>query len=242
VEVIPIPAIPIVNIHQSICSGQSIQLYAQGDPLIKWYSSPIVSTALSTGENYQTAPITANDTFYVRSEVNGCYSDFAQIIVAVFDLPAQPTISLVSGELCSSLGDSYQWFLNGVVLDSAVNQCYNPLQDGNYTLQVVNTNGCISALSSPYNYSTINIEDNSRNHQFSIYPNPTKNSILITLSEELEVQKVILFDALGQVAFQQEIGTSQNTINIELSGFSKGLYYLVIESDDSRSVTKVVKE
>ncbi len=242
VEVKPIPAIPIVNLQQSICSGQSIQLYAQGDPLIKWYSSPTASTALSTGENYQTLPITANDTFFVRSEVNGCYSDFAQIIVAVFELPDQPTISLVSGELCSSVGDSYQWFLNGTVLDSAVNQCFAPLQDGSYTLQVVNTNGCISPLSAPYTYSTVNIEDHLQNQQYSIYPNPTKNSIFITLSEELKAQKIILFDALGQVVFQQKVGISEHAINIEMSDFSKGLYYIVIESDSSRSVTKVVKE
>jgi PKD repeat protein len=242
VEVKPNPAIPIVNDQQSLCNGQSIQLYAQGDPLIKWYGSQTASTALSTGENYQTLPITANDTFFVRSEVNGCFSDFAQIVVTVFDLPAQPTINLVSGELCGSVGDSYQWFLNGVALDSAVNQCYTPLQDGNYTIQVVNTNGCVSPLSAPYNYSTINIADQSRDQQYSIFPNPTKNSISITFSENPKTQNIILFDALGQEVYEQKFRASQRSIIIDLSVYSKGLYYLVIESDDSRSVTKVVKE
>lgn len=242
VQVNPIPAIPTVNAQQTLCQGQTATLNAQGEATLTWYGSPTATSALASGESYQTSPIMATDTFYVRSEVNGCNSGFAPIVVVANTLPAQPTITLNSGQLCTGAANGYLWFFNGVAIDTAVNQCYRPLQNGNYTVQVVNAFGCLSPLSSAYSYSTIDIAETDQNNSFSISPNPTKGTVLISLAENTNPQQLKLYNALGQVILQQTIPATQTSMLLDLSGFSKGLYYLQIDGDNGMVVRKIFRE
>jgi len=242
VVVNPIPPIPTVNSSQTSCYGLPVQLNAQGEAILNWYSSTS-SSPIGTGDTYTTSPMLMSDTFYVQSHTNGCNSPFAQIAIIVFDLPAQPIISLVSGELCSNVDENNQWFLDGVAIDTATSQCYNPIQDGNYTLQITNANGCLSPFSAIYPFSSVEILNLSQNQNFNIYPNPTTNKLNVILPSESKVHSIQLVDALGQIIYQQ-LNSIQplNSVSIDMTKCNKGLYFLIIEDASTKSTTKVIKE
>lgn len=66
------------------------------------------------------------------------------------DLPNTPVISVEMDviEMCSTDAQNYQWFFEGELVDGATEQCYTPLESGNYSVMV--SNDCGSATSIEY--------------------------------------------------------------------------------------------
>ncbi len=71
-----------------------------------------------------------------------------------------------------------------------------------------------------------------------LYPNPTPK--LITITSKSNIDKVVIYDVLGKLVKQQK--NSKNTIEIDISGFSIGLYHFVIFSEGKKQSLKVVKQ
>ena len=69
---------------------------------------------------------------------------------------------------------------------------------------------------------------------FVIYPNPV-NDVLFINSNEM-INKVILYDVLGNVIF-----TTSETNTINTSALAKGIYFVVIETDKGRGTQKLIK-
>jgi hypothetical protein len=88
--------------------------------------------------------------------------------------------------------------------------------------------------------NSANIVENS-----SLYPNPAKNSVSVkvNLANTSKVQVDVL-NTIGQVVknnlSQGQIGA--NTINVELSGLSSGVYFVTIKVDNATSTKKLVIE
>ena len=82
------------------------------------------------------------------------------------------------------------------------------------------------------------IEIESKNN-FSIFPNPTSQNFQIEngFSEKVNYQ---LFDASGRLV-QEDDFFQQNNYEIDLSNFSKGIYFLKIQSGDYIGNEKIVK-
>ncbi len=240
ISVKPIPEIPTVNPMQSVCYGESIQLYAQGESSIRWYSDANTTSILGNGESYQTPSLNVTDTFFVRSELNGCNSPIAQIIVQVYSLPAQPIVSMISGQLCSNVASNNQWFLNSVAIDSAVNQCYTPLLSGSYTVQVSNSNGCLSPMSAPYTIT--GIMDDFSKHNITVFPNPTEDKFTINFGNISDVKTIVLYNSIGQLVYKQDVESNSKTLTIDLSLYRKGLYHVIIKNSNDRFSTTIVKD
>ncbi|TKB95137.1 immunoglobulin-like domain-containing protein, partial [Pedobacter cryophilus] len=78
----------------------------------------------------------------------------------------QPAAIIVSGQttvcqggtipLIANLGDTYQWYNNGVAISGATNQNYTATQTGSYTVAVTNSGGC-SGTSLP---TVVTVNDN----------------------------------------------------------------------------------
>jgi hypothetical protein len=76
--------------------------------------------------------------------------------------------------------------------------------------------------------------------EISIYPNPAVNTITVsgkTLNPETDLS---VYDILGQLRLQQTI--NQNQQDIDISGFSKGIYMVRVQSGDKYVVKRIVKE
>lgn len=71
----------------------------------------------------------------------------------------------------------------------------------------------------------------------SIYPNPVKNTLNISLQENLEIQKVVIYDVTGkQVKYQEG-----NTDSINVEDLKSGFYLLEVTINDKSEVKKFIK-
>ncbi|MEI6348469.1 MAG: N-acetylmuramoyl-L-alanine amidase [Bacteroidota bacterium] len=243
VVVKPIPDIPDVFPTQNICYGESTQLSATGTQQIVWYNSALGITPLFSGENYSTPNLTSASTYYVRSELNGCNSAFATIDITIYNLPNQPTITFQSpNQLCSSSSTGNQWYFSGMIMDSIVNQCINPIENGYYSVQVVNENGCFSAFSDSIYYSTVSVNDAFDNDFVKISPNPVISNFTISFGNTSGLYSIRLYDEIGQLIEHESVEvTAQKTIQINLSERCNGIYYLMIDGNSVRFSKSLIK-
>ncbi|WP_299675465.1 T9SS type A sorting domain-containing protein [uncultured Dokdonia sp.] len=83
--------------------------------------------------------------------------------------------------------------------------------------------------------SVLSIEEVSQS-QFSIYPNPASTSVTIGLKQESSLQKITIYNSIGQA-----VKTSiQETIDV--SDLSQGVYIMDVMTDKGRSSQKLIIE
>ncbi len=83
-----------------------------------------------------------------------------------------------------------------------------------------------------------NLIANSRNDNVQIFPNPANTHIKIVSSQMLE--KIDMFNILGELMFSFEINAKETTINVE--SFANGIYFLEMVSDNKKNVRKIIIE
>lgn len=138
--------------------------------------------------------------------------------------PATPTITLAGSTLTSSSASGNQWFLNGSPITGATSQNYTATTSGAYTVQVTDTSGCISSVSTATTVTITGINDLTQNIEGVVYPNPT-TGILHIKSETGTQDTVSVFDTQGKLLKQV-----RNEKDIDLSMFGNGIYYLSIKN------------
>lgn len=74
--------------------------------------------------------------------------------------------------------------------------------------------------------------------QITIYPNPVKNKLNISTSNDIVINKISVYDILGKKVIEK----TGNQRQINLSGLAKGLLLVKIETNDGMVVKKIIKE
>ncbi|MDQ3192181.1 MAG: T9SS type A sorting domain-containing protein [Bacteroidota bacterium] len=74
---------------------------------------------------------------------------------------------------------------------------------------------------------------------FNIYPNPSNGTFTIVLPYENLKTDIVVYDAMGKISFQT-ITTGETNINIDLTGFTPGLYFVKISNGEIVKMKKVV--
>ena len=82
-------------------------------------------------------------------------------------------------------------------------------------------------------YCTLSVSDNSI-VDINVYPNPTSGYLNISVTEDLELKEVVVYNTLGQ-----KVSQTKGTAQINVSHIPSGIYYLSI-STDQRTVTKTM--
>lgn len=72
-----------------------------------------------------------------------------------------------------------------------------------------------------------------KNSKVSLYPNPTNGKIHLTAN--FEVKSITVYNIYGQ-----EISGNQNNLEIDISAFSSGMYFINIENADGKIIIKKV--
>ena len=76
-------------------------------------------------------------------------------------------------------------------------------------------------------------------NNFSIYPNPAKDKLIITAGYEQEVT-VSIANTLGQIVFTKNIYLSNKKQEIEIANLVAGLYYVTITNNNNRFTQKIL--
>ncbi|MGO3182439.1 MAG: M1 family aminopeptidase [Aequorivita sp.] len=87
------------------------------------------------------------------------------------------------------------------------------------------------------NQVILGTDDLTLDHQLVLYPNPTSNVINLHKPEALQVDKIRIYDALGQLLFSEKYS---ETIN--LSKYANGLLFLQIETSEGVIYKTIIKD
>ncbi len=111
------------------------------------------------------------------------------------------------------------------------------INDANKELRITNANGD----SAFYGSSPLSVNENA-NTEFSIYPNPVKNDLLLNSNKKSGNLKIHIFNIVGKLLSNK---TSNFKIqeSIDVSNLSNGIYFLNIKDENGNiEVKKFIKE
>jgi len=83
-------------------------------------------------------------------------------------------------------------------------------------------------LISKNNSVVLGLDDEILASQFTVYPNPVTNQILIENRNQINIKKITIFNSLGQIETQL---TTENATTINVSHLNNGLHFLRIQTE-----------
>lgn len=95
----------------------------------------------------------------------------------------------------------------------------------------------ISAINTLPKLEVININPS----KFNIYPNPSNSRVYIASKENMEINEIVIMDLNGKTVKQNSF-YRENTVEVDISNLSSGIYLFYITTDAGRTIAKVVKE
>lgn len=84
---------------------------------------------------------------------------------------------------------------------------------------------------------TLNSEDFDTS-KIKIYPNPFKDQLQLLSESNLIVEKITIYNSLGQIVYQNATYAE----NIDLSNLKSGYYYVELITDQGKKIQKVIKQ
>ena len=130
-----------------------------------------------------------------------------------------------------------------------VEQVYieNPVAGQTYTI-TVNHKGTLTNGSQNFALVVTGIDGFLKTNEFnlnevvSIYPNPVVDKLNIKLTQKLTNAHVLVFDQMGQIAYQSKFNKLINTESIDLKALPAGVYMLQIKAGEGILNHKVLKK
>lgn len=152
-----------------------------------------------------------------------------------------PEIIMIGDSLMTTSIGSYQWLENGNAIDSAQDFYIIPKKSGLYQVEVIDADDC-KLLSNIYELNINSVKEFQFIETLQIYPNPSKDVVLIKSTENLKAQygRIRILDINGRVV-KEEMGNINSPIS--LKKLSPGVYFLefYIEELDFIGRSKIVK-
>ena len=234
ITVNPLPAAagPITG-NTTVCRGQSSVSYTV--PAITNATSYIwtlptgasgTSTTNSIIVDYGTSANSGN--IEVKGN-NSCGDGSPQVLsIAVNIIDTSVSVSGLT-LFANAYGASYQWIdCNGnTPISGANNQSFTATENGNYAV-IVTKNSC-SDTSSCYNITNVGLSGNNSSPIVSFYPNPSTGKFTLKGDWE-EVTSIEIYNVFGEEIYSILNCKQKITNKMDLSEFSKGIYFVSIYS------------
>ena len=225
----------------SLCMGAGDQVYAFSGSTnagLVWTVPAYYS--ITSGQYSDTVSLSGVDSSGAISlkAFNSCgITAPVSLYIAVSDTP-QPNVLRANDTLYSSeSGASYQWYINKQAINGADSAYYMPDSNGNYSVVVINQNGCLGS-SSAYSYTTVNTGVNGiAAKTIRVYPNPATDIIYIR-SEQM-VKEISILNELGQ----KIIAEANPTDRVDISSLTPDIYFVEVTTNDGQaSFFKMIKK
>ncbi|MGB1031660.1 MAG: T9SS type A sorting domain-containing protein, partial [Flavobacteriales bacterium] len=158
--------------------------------------------------------------------------DTDAVVVEVIQYP-EANVSVNGNDLLSGPASSYQWFLNGEIIEGAQNQDYLVSEDGNYQVQVSNEWGC-SSMSEEQFVLFVSVYELSRWGDFKLYPNPASDQVVI--ESNFQSGLIEVFESNGRKIISEPFNDPISYINV--SQLAEGVYQVQLIDKDGYSVSR----
>lgn len=246
----------------SICQGEEVVFTALGEnggetPLYEWYLNEIL-----TGNNssiFISSALENNDLVYcVLTSSEPCTSNnpdtsnFTTIIVNSLpevEIEAIPNDTACITEIVTldagNAGSEYFWSTTETTQQIEVVNNSGPgggLQT--YWVTVTDNNNCPNTDSIDVFFDPCTVVgEYSVSEYFKVYPNPTNDNLFIDLNNIHGSTDITLISSGGNVVqeFTEISPANKHVIELELSEYPNGLYYLKVVNDRFAEVRKIVK-
>jgi len=87
----------------------------------------------------------------------------------------------------------------------------------------------------------LSVKGISKQDNFSIYPNPANDHVILNFTTHTQNLKVVVTDALGKVVHEKN-SSGDPELKINTSSFSKGLYFVSVSGDGFKELKKLIIE
>ncbi len=237
---------------QTVCSGQEVQFVSTSSGSIEtltWDFGPNASpqTARGAGPHavvYSSDQLVSNTvSLTAESSVSGTVVDErVEFITVVPDAVPEITLSNNNSEIVlqASVGDTYQWFLNGEIIAGETSQELVISRNGTYSVEV-GVGDCLNLSDDFVVDILLSISDESG---LAIYPNPSNGTFTLNLDRsevELADLKIEIYAMSGKkVNSEMDISRVTSTeYQVSTIGLENGFYLLQIIIDNRLIIRKI---
>jgi len=180
-------------------------------------------TFLTPESSFSTVPYNLVANFDLPNSLNLIWEDSS-----LFEMDYEVFRSIGSGENYEFLTLVDESFYTDTDISFGASHFYKVRSSNNFE---------ISDFSEETSFLVTSIGDNNVNQNYGIFPNPVANSVTVT-SQLNTISSYMLTDRLGRTIIEFQ---NRNAIfKIDLSSYQSGLYYLIIENQNSKVALKVI--
>ena len=179
-------------------------------------------------ENLKT--VSDSGVYFVRVTNNyGCVDTTNNSYVDFYPKPIKPIITL-TGTWLETVGvyRHYQWYKNDKPIIGAHAKKYNTTGKGYYFLEITDANGCLNQSDTILVTNTTGIANTQIQQQLKLYPNPTRDRIIIESPVKVNIQ---VLNMVGQIIVDQK-----DAHIVDLSTFADGTYVFRIYDEDEQLI------
>lgn len=195
------------------------------------YQVSVDNIQFSKGGSYQISEtfsgLSAGSYPITIKDASGCIARLSNPILIQEPAELVPEISLDGATLSTGIYASYQWYRDGELLEGGTEQTYTISGNGDYTVEVNDSNGC-DGTSEPFQVLTTGLFNKHTDSRMEIAPNPFSDQIKLSWAEKAS-RSVVVMASTGQVLLSTHTGETHLQLPAEL--FVPGLYLVqVVES------------
>jgi len=152
-----------------------------------------------------------------------------------------PTVSFTDNT--SNSGHCY-WNFGDGSLSQVSNPTHTYLHNGTYqvSLKVDNDCGIDSIIKTVVINSATSINASFNNDGIKLFPNPNSGEFRVQFTGNHYYNNLSVFDVLGNEILRKDIEITQETIDINISIFNSGVYFVRLISKDKISVIRIIKQ
>lgn len=236
-KTMPQVTITLAKGQSAFCDGESATLDA---------GTGFTSYLWSTGSTSRLLAVNQSGDYYciVTSNGFGCADTSLLFPITVYPRPSVPVISRDINTLSSTFASHYQWYRNGNEMIGETAKTLTVNSDGNYSVKVIDSNGCSSVSES----MLVTLEQNGVYtindivRTITLYPNPANSTITLSSGAySIELKELSITDITGKRMWHSlEMATKE--LPIDISTWSSGPYILHFISNGEAGALKFVKQ
>lgn len=236
VKSITVTASPTITAGGSsvVCAGSPATLTATGATSYTWNPGSL------TGSSIVVSPTVAT-TYTVNGLSGGCAGSTLKTLninpAPNVNASASPSV-LCAGQsttLFATGAVSYTWNPGGITGNPIAP---TPTTTTSYSVIGTGTNSCTKTTILSVSVSACTgINSFVSNDQFNISPNPNSGHFVISSGTQ-DAFDITIYNSIGQLI--KTATQNKNQVNIDLSGYAKGIYYVVINTNGKKTNRKVI--
>ncbi|HIE74137.1 MAG TPA: T9SS type A sorting domain-containing protein [Flavobacteriales bacterium] len=152
---------------------------------------------------------------------------------------SQPILDLEANPIGGTPNFTYQWVFTNVVVGT--NATHTPTQNGDYTVVVTDANGCKDTSSIFTVTNVVSGISEYLSESVIVFPNPFTEKTTIKLLNKTDIVKEIsLYSPIGQKVKLINNSINKDVIILERGNLVKGIYMLLVRTENYTLKSKLV--